>query len=73
MTVNHYIGFEVHKKSVSYCVKASDGRILEEGRLSATRGWLREWARERKEPWQGAIEATLFSGWIYDVLKCFFP
>ena len=26
MNVNHYIGFDVHKKSVSYCVKTADGR-----------------------------------------------
>ena len=30
---------------------------------------LIEWARQRTEPWHGAMEATLFSGWIYDVLK----
>jgi transposase len=69
MTVNHYIGFDVHKKSISYCVKASDGQILEEGKLIATRGWLRLWARQRTQPWRGAMEATLFSGWIYDTLK----
>ena len=28
MNVNHYIGFDVHKKSISYCVKAADGTIL---------------------------------------------
>ena len=33
MNVNHYIGFDVHKKSVSYCVKTGDGRIVEEGKL----------------------------------------
>ena len=25
MNVNHYVGFDVHKKSVGYCVKAADG------------------------------------------------
>ena len=29
MTISHYIGFDVHKKSISYCVKAADGRIVE--------------------------------------------
>ena len=37
MNVNHYIGFDVHKKSVSYCVKTADGQIVEEGKLRATR------------------------------------
>ena len=71
MTISHYIGFDVHKKSVSYCVKTADGRIVEEGKLRATHEALRQWASQRPEPWHGAMEATLFSGWIYDVLKPF--
>src|SRR5580692_7652012 len=69
MTISHYIGFDVHKKSISYCVKTADGTIVEEGKLRATRQALREWAEKRREPWHGAMEATLFSGWIYDALK----
>ncbi|HXB67942.1 MAG TPA: hypothetical protein VNY05_06850, partial [Candidatus Acidoferrales bacterium] len=60
------IGFDVHKKSISYWVKAADGRILEEGKIRATHEALRQWAAKRTEPWHGAMEATLFSGWIYD-------
>jgi transposase len=71
MTISHYIGFDVHKKSISYCVKTKDGTIVEEGKLRATREALRQWAAQRREPWHGAMEATLFSGWIYDVLKPF--
>src|SRR5437588_12233605 len=69
MNVNHYIGLDVHKKSISYCVKTADGTVVEEGKLRATHEALREWAVKRPEPWQGAMEATLFSGWIYDALK----
>src|SRR5580693_6354733 len=36
MNVNRYIGFDVHKKSIGYCVKAADGTIVEEGKLLAT-------------------------------------
>jgi transposase len=71
MNVLHYIGFDVHKKTISYCVKAADGRIVEEGTLRATHASLRQWAEQRREPWRGAMEATLFSGWIYDALKPF--
>ena len=71
MNVNHYIGFDVHKKTINYCVKMADGQIVEEGRLRATRDALRRWAGRRREPWRGAMEATLFSGWIYDTLKPF--
>src|SRR3984893_14195300 len=69
MAIKHYIGFDVHKKTISYCVKAGDGNILEEGILRAM--VLREWAGKRQEPWHGAMEATLFSGWGYDKLKPF--
>ena len=69
MNVNHYIGFDVHKKSISYCVKPADGTIVEEGTLRATHLALREWAEKRREPCHGAMKATLFSGWIYDALK----
>lgn len=69
MNINHYIGFDVHKKSVSYCAKTADGRIVNEGRLVAERTALREWAASRAQSWQGAMEATLFSAWIYDTLK----
>src|ERR1035438_2142890 len=71
MIIHHYIGFDVHKKSVSYCVKTADGKIIEEGKLRATHRVLREWAQKRTESWHGAMEATLFSSWIYDALKPF--
>lgn len=71
MNVNYYIGFDVHKKSISYCVKLADGEIVEEGKLRATHDALRQWAGKRREPWHGAMEATLFSGWIYDTLRPF--
>jgi len=71
MNISHYIGFDVHKKSISYCIKVGDGKIVEEGKLRATHDALREWAGKRQEPWHGAMEATLFSGWIYDTLKPF--
>src|ERR1700730_4363587 len=49
MNVTHYIGFDVHKKSVSYCVKCADGQIVEEGKLRATRQVLRQWAQQRPD------------------------
>jgi transposase len=69
MDTIHYIGFDVHKSSVSYCVKRADGGVVEEGRLEAERRSLRQWAEARRTPWRGALEATLFSGWIYDTLQ----
>src|ERR1700733_12419101 len=69
MNVIHYIGLDVHKKTVSYCIKTADGRIVREGKLQASRLALRSWAEGLREPWCGAMEATLFSAWIYDTLK----
>ena len=69
MTTIDYIGFDIHKKTISFCVKAQDGTILEEGTIPALRKKLLAWAKARPRPWMGAMEATLFTGWIYDLLK----
>src|SRR6266567_4537741 len=69
MTTIDYIGLDVHKKSISFCAKAQDGRILDEGKIAAQHKDLNAWAKARPRPWVGALEATLFTGWIYDDLK----
>lgn len=71
MTVQHYIGLDVHKKSVSYCAKLADGTIVDEGKVPARGQDLQKWAKNRPAPWHGAMEATIFSAWIYDVLQPF--
>ena len=69
MNGTHYIGFDLHKKTISYCAKQLDGSIQDEGIIEATRSTIREWAAQRDQEWIGAMEATLFTGWIYDELK----
>ena len=69
MNIPHYIGFDVHKKHIHFCSKMGNGEVVEEGRLVAERGVLRSWAETRTYAWHGAMEATLFSGWIFDTLK----
>jgi transposase len=69
MTTIDYIGFGIHKKTISFCAKAQDGTILEDGTIPARRNKLLAWAKARPRPWIGATEATLFAGWIYDLLK----
>jgi len=64
----HYVGLDVHKKVIAYCLKKADGTILEEGKMAATRDDLFEFAKRLPRPWAGAMEATLFTGWIYDFL-----
>ena len=54
----------VHKKTISYCIKAAAGEIVKEGTLAAERCVLRNWAGSLQEPWHGAMEATIFSAWV---------
>jgi transposase len=69
METMHYIGLDVHKKTISYCIKSHQGRTLDQGSIASTRPALRTWLGRRDQPWLGAMEATMFTGWIYDVLK----
>jgi len=69
MNSTDYIGFDVHKKTISYCIKHMDGSIQEEGIIEASRPGLRDWLAQHQQSWIGAMEATLFTGWIYDELK----
>ena len=69
MDTVHYIGFDIHKKTIAVCIKAADGQILEEENIEARREELDAWIQRHPTPWIGAMEATLFTGWIYDILK----
>lgn len=64
----HYIGLDVHKQSIVYCIKKADGTRVDRGTLEATRPVLERWAAALPKPWQAAMEATPFSGWIHDTL-----
>ena len=63
------MGLDVHKKTISYCVKDASGRVHQEGKLGATRCALDSWMRTLPQPWTVAMEATIFTGWIYDHLS----
>ncbi len=65
----YYIGLDVHKKSVAYCIKLGDGSKVSSGTVAARRTALGKWARTIPGPWIGAMEATIFTAWIYDFLK----
>jgi hypothetical protein len=41
----YYIGLDVHKRSISYCVKDGGGKIHAEGTIPATRFDLDRWMR----------------------------
>src|SRR5215469_17532169 len=59
---------ENRKSLFSYCVKDASGRIHDEGKIGATRNDLDSWMKILPQPWTVAMEATIFTGWIYDHL-----
>jgi transposase len=68
METMYYIGLDVHKKKISYCVKDVSGRIYSEGAIAANRIDIDHWMKTLPQPWTAAMEATIFTGWIYDYL-----
>jgi len=60
---------DIHKKSISCCVRQADGTIIQESTIAATRHALDEWMRQLPQPWMAGMQATLFTGWIYDYLE----
>nr|WP_319392691.1 IS110 family transposase [uncultured Desulfobacter sp.] len=65
----HYIGMDIHKKIIAFCIKTFSGRVIKQGKLPATRKALSNWLENLPQPWTAAMEATLFTAWIYDFLK----
>jgi transposase len=64
----YYIGLDVHKKTISFCVKDAAGHVHQEGKVGSTRCELDAWIQTLPQPRMIAMEATIFTGWIYDYL-----
>jgi transposase len=71
MNTMAFVGMDVHKKTISMCGKNAAGEILFEDVVASNRPALGSWAEARQCRWKGVMEATLFTGWIYDFLKPF--
>jgi len=69
METMYYIGLDVHKKTIDYCVKDGRGRIYAAGSIRATRLALDIWMKMLPRPWTVAMEATIFTAWIYEAPK----
>jgi transposase len=69
MENTHYIGLDVHKKTIDYCVKDGSGRVHAEAAIPDTRLGLDIWMKTLPQPWTAAMEATIFTAWIYDHLQ----
>jgi transposase len=50
MGTMYYIGLDVHKKTISYCVKDGSGRIYAAGSIPATRLALDMWMKMLPQP-----------------------
>ena len=64
----YYIGLDVHKRTISCCLKEAAGKIHLEGKIGSTRRELDAWIKTLPQPRMMAMEATIFTGWIYDHL-----
>ena len=53
MTSMNFIGLDIHKKTISYCVKDISGKVQSEGKIPATRQGLREWVGTLAKPLDG--------------------
>ena len=62
MKRHYYIGLDIHKKTIAYCMKTIDGRLVDQGKTGADRQSLGEWIKSLPGPWIGAMEATMFTG-----------
>lgn len=67
MNTIYYIGHDIYKKTISFVIKTHAGQLIRRGTVEATRPALTAWANQIDRTWIGALEATLFSGWVYDL------
>ncbi len=64
----HYIGLDIHKLTVAYCEKRPDGTTVDAGAFTTRRDCIQQWTAERTTPWIAGMEATMFTGFLYDEL-----
>lgn len=69
MAALYYIGLDLHKKIIVFCIKSADGAVVGRGTIAANRAALSSWVQTLPQPWVAAMEATMFTGWVYDFLK----
>jgi hypothetical protein len=58
----HYIGLDIHKKTISFCVKQMDGTICLEGAVPARRRdlncWMKTFRHSGRLPWRRRSSAA---------------
>ena len=48
----YYIGMDVHKKNISYCIKTKSGEIISQGNIASNRASLRQWVMGLPRRWE---------------------
>jgi len=64
----HFLGLDIHKCSIAYCEKNVTGQLVARGTFAARKHEVVAFAQSRPAPFIAGIEATMFSGWVYDTL-----
>jgi len=41
----YFVGLDVHKQVIAYCIEAADGAIIDEGSIKTRRSVIDEWVR----------------------------
>jgi transposase len=62
----YFIGLDVHKRTISYCVKDATGRVHQEGRIGSTRRELDWWQRCGGNAVVFAQLPNLETSWSFD-------
>jgi transposase len=68
---SHFVGLDVHKQVIAFCMKTADGKIEAEDKIKTSRGELDSWLKQMPSEgtWVAGMETTMFSHWIYHHLK----
>src|SRR5260370_41461645 len=53
----YYIGLDVHKRTISYCVKDEAGNVHQEGKIGSTRRELDAWIKTLPQTQKNAMDA----------------
>jgi hypothetical protein len=65
-----FISFSISLRQMPECrARIASGKVHQHGKVGATRWELDAWLKTLPQPWTAAMEATIFTGWVYDHLK----
>jgi transposase len=65
----YFVGLDVHKQTIAFCIKTADGKIVRESTIKSRRDDLDAWMTTVPGPWVCGMETTMFSHWIYHHLQ----